>query len=159
MELADSSIMDKAFAQDDERNINASFVEVKVGENPSSLSVTQMDVKAMQASECTDFSHTSDNDNDADDNVSRTQKVPDVLSANESSKEIELEKDCPSIRQEADNAILNTFVIQDAFIFCPMMEPIVLIKTLEQSIFASETKMSPVNNQETPCRPFSQQLG
>ena len=124
-----------AFAQDDERNINASFVEETVVENTLSISVTQMDVKAMQASECTDFSHTSDNDNDADDNVSRTQKVPDVLSANESSKEIELEKDCPSIHQQTGNALLDTFVIQDAFIFCPMLEPIVLNEMLEQGIF------------------------
>ena len=62
----------------------------------------------MQASEYTDFSHTSVNDNDADDNFSSTQKIPDVLSANESRKEIELEKDCPSIRQEADNAEIES---------------------------------------------------
>ena len=49
-----------------------------------------------------------------------------------------LEKDCPSIRQEADNTTLDTFVIQDAFIFCLMLEQIVLNETLVQGIFASE---------------------
>ena len=36
----------------------------------------------------------------------------------------------------------DTSIIQDIFIFCPMLGPIVLNKTLEQYIFASEREMS-----------------
>ena len=43
VELADSSMV-IAFAQDDEWNFDASFVEETVVENSSSLSVTQKDV-------------------------------------------------------------------------------------------------------------------
>ena len=63
VEPANSSVMDTVFSQDDERNIDTSFVEEVVVENPSSLSVTHKDVKAMQALEYTDFSHTSTKDN------------------------------------------------------------------------------------------------
>ena len=33
-------------------------------------------------------------------------------------------------------------LMQDAFIFCPMLEPVVLNETLEQGIFASEREMN-----------------
>ena len=61
-----------------------------VVENPSSLSVTQKDVKAMQAYcwwQCFKY-----------------QEDPDVLCTDELSEKIGLEKDYPFIRQEADNA-------------------------------------------------------
>ena len=96
-ELADSSIMDTAFAQDDEWYFDSGFMEEMGVENLWPLSVTQMDVKAMQASEYADLCSTSDNDNDADDNVCSTQEASDVPIVNESSEWIELEKDCPSI--------------------------------------------------------------
>ena len=89
-ELADSSIMDTAFAQDDERNFDSGFVEETVVENLLPLSVTQMDVKAMQALEHTDLCYTPDNDNDADENVSSKQVVSYVPIVNESSERIEL---------------------------------------------------------------------
>ena len=105
--------------------------------DPSSSSVTHMDVKAKQASEYTDLSSTSNNVN-IDENVSDILDVPTVQLTKESNAETEHEKNYPDISQEANNTFLDTIVIQDASIFCPMMEPIVLIKTLEQSIFASE---------------------
>ena len=40
----------------------------------------------MQASECADLCSTSDNDNDADDNVCSTQEASDVPIVNESSE-------------------------------------------------------------------------
>ena len=49
-EPAKPSVMGTVFSQDDERDIDTSVVEEMVVENPSSLSVTQKDVKAMQAS-------------------------------------------------------------------------------------------------------------
>ena len=91
--------------------------------------------------EYTDFSYTSANDN-TDIVLSSTRGFTDVPFDTESSKEIESEKDCPSIRQEGDNVLLDTIVIQDAFIFCPMLEPIVLNKTLVQGIFANERETS-----------------
>ena len=47
---ANSRAMDTVFSHDDEQNIHTSFVDDVVVENPSSLSVTQKDVKPMQAS-------------------------------------------------------------------------------------------------------------
>ena len=49
-------------------------LEEIVVENPSSLSVTQKDVKAMQALKYTDLANVSGKDN-ADDNVSSTNEV------------------------------------------------------------------------------------
>ena len=102
----------------------------------------------MQALEYTDFSHTSATDN-ADINVSSTREFTDVPFETESSKEVESGKDYPSIRQEADNVLLDTFAVQDAFIFCLMLEPIVLNETLLQDIFASEREMSELRH-KTP---------
>ena len=74
-------------------------------ENLPSRSVTQKDVKAMQASKYTDLSNTSDKNVSADDNVLsfKYQGDPDVLYTNESSEKIGLEKDYLSIRRGADN--------------------------------------------------------
>ena len=60
----------------------------------------------MQASKYTDLSNTSDKNVSADDNVLsfKYQGDPDVLPTNEWSEKIEMEKDYPSIHQEADNA-------------------------------------------------------
>ena len=46
---ADSSATDTIVSQDDGRNIDTSFVEEMEVENPSSSSVTYMDVEAIQA--------------------------------------------------------------------------------------------------------------
>ena len=56
-------------------------LEEMVVENLPSLSVTQKDVKAMQASKYTDLSNTSDKNVSADDNVLsfKHQGDPDVL--------------------------------------------------------------------------------
>ena len=106
-------------------------------------SVTQMDVKANQASENTDFSSTSDNATTAE-NISDKMDIPNVLLPlpMESNAEIEQEKNYPSDMQEVDNSLLDAIEIKDAFIFCPMSEPIVLNETLGQGIFASEREMT-----------------
>ena len=58
---AETSFMDIIPSLEDEQEFDASFVGVTVVVGPASSSVTQMDVKANQASEFTDFSSTSDN--------------------------------------------------------------------------------------------------
>ena len=132
---------DTILSLEDEQEIVASTVGQTVVVDPSSSSVTHMDVKAKQASEHTDLSSTSDNVN-IDENVSDILDVPNVQLTKESNAETEHGKNYLSISQEADNTLLDTIVIQDAFIFCPMMEPIVLNETLAQGIFASEREMS-----------------
>ena len=49
--------------------------------------------------------------------------APNVPMTTQSNAEIEHEKDYPSVSQEADNSLLDTIAIQDAFIFCQMLEP------------------------------------
>ena len=138
---AKTSFMDTIPSLEVEQEMDANSFGVTVVEDPLSSSVTHTDVKANQASEFTDLSSTSDNATMAE-NISDTMDVPNVLLplSMESNAEIKLEKDYPSL--EADNSFLDTIVIQDAFIFCPMLEPIVLNETVGQGIFASEREMS-----------------
>ena len=100
---SNSSATDTVVSQDDGRNIDTSFVEEAVVENPSSLK----DVQAMQALEYTDFSYTSAKDNTGN-GFSSTRGFSDVLFNTESSKEIVSEKYCPFVRQEAENVLSIT---------------------------------------------------
>ena len=92
------------------KNIDASFVEEVVVENLLSSSVTHKDVEAIQALKYTDYAYTSVKDNTYDDFSST---VPDVPLDSESSKEIETEKYCPSIRQNAENDLTSTKGLPD----------------------------------------------
>ena len=65
------------------QNIDTSFVEWAVVENPLTFSVTRKDVEAIQALECTDSTNTS-----AKDNFFQYQGFPDIPLDSESSKEI-----------------------------------------------------------------------
>ena len=127
---AETSFMDIIPSLEDEQEFDASTVGVTVVVDPVSSSVTQMDVKANQASEFTDFSSTSDNATTAE-NISDKMDVPNVLLPlpMESNAEIEQEKNYPSDLQEVDKPLLDAIEIKDAFIFCPMSEPAVLNET------------------------------
>ena len=140
---AKTSFMDTFPSLEDEQEFDASTVGVTVVVDPVSSSVTQMDVKANQASEFTDFSSTSDNATTAE-NISDKRNVPNILLPlpMESNVEIEQEKNYPSDPQEVGNSLLDAIEIRDAFIFCPMSEQIVLNETLGQGIFVSEREMT-----------------
>ena len=99
---AKTSFMDTIPALEDEQKFDASTVGVMGVVDPVSSSVTQMDVKANQASEFTDFPSTSDNATTAE-NISDKMDVPNVLLPllMESNAEIEHEKNYPSDLQEA----------------------------------------------------------
>ena len=58
---AETSLMDTNPSVEDEQELDASLVSITVVLDPAISSVTQMDVKANEASEFTDFSSTSDN--------------------------------------------------------------------------------------------------
>ena len=129
--------------QEDEQEFDASLMGVTVVLDPTSTSVTQMDVKANEASEFTDFSSSSDHIIKTE-NISDKKDVPNIqlpLSM-ESNAEMVQEKNYPSDPQEVDNSLLNAIEIRDAFIFCPISEPIVLNEILVQGIFVSEREMT-----------------
>ena len=115
---AKTSFMDTMPSLEDEQEFVASTVGVTVVVDPVSSSVTQMAVKANQASEFTDFTSTSDNATTAE-NISDKMDVPNVLLPlpMESNAEIEQEKNYTSDLQEVDNSLLDAIKIKDAFIF------------------------------------------
>jgi hypothetical protein len=102
--------------------------------DPSTQSVTHMDVQTEQVLEYTDLFFTSDNVN-VDKNVSNILDILNIQLTKELNAETEHEKNFPSSSLDADNSLLDTFVVQDAFIFCPVMEPVVLNETLAQGFF------------------------
>ena len=170
------------------RSCDTSFVEVMVMENPTFSSVTDMDVKAIQAVEVTDVLQTSVKSND-DSTISSTRVFPNVQFDSESNKEIETKEsglsysshdesntsDVPDVSldsgsskesptdditnttkiaaedtsekkfykiEEETDISQDTYLIQDAFIFCPIMESFALNETMVQGIFASESEMN-----------------
>ena len=113
--------------------------------DPTISSVTQMDVKANKASEFTDFSSTSDN-------VIKNENIPLSM---ESNAEMIQGENYPSDPQEVDDSLLDAIKIRDAFIFCPMSEPIGLNDTLGQGIYVSEREMTDLNeNKNSICNKF-----
>ena len=61
----------------------------------------------------------------------------------------------PSDPQEFDNSFLDAIEIRDAFIFCPMSEPIILNDTLGQGIYVSEREMTDLEeNENSICNKF-----
>jgi hypothetical protein len=141
MKAAKTSLLDTIPSTEVEQDLDASAFGVSVEDDIISSSVTRMDVQAEQASELTDIATTSEKAILAE-NISDNQDVSNILLplSRESNAEIVNEKDYPSF--EVNNPFLNTIEIQDAFIFCPMSEPIVQNETLGQGIFASEREMS-----------------
>ena len=75
-----------------------------------------MVVNAEQALEYTDLFSTTDNVN-IDKNVSDISDVLNVQLAKESNSETEHKMNYLFISQDVDNTLLDTIVIQDAFIF------------------------------------------
>ena len=57
--------------------------------------------------------------------------------------------------QDFDNSLLDAIQIRDAFIFCPMPEPVVLNETLGQGIHVCEREMTDLNeNKNSICNKF-----
>ena len=82
-------------------------------------------------------------------NESSTWDVPDVPLDSGSSKESRIKELCPtkdSLEEDNNPNIIDRIqdisFIQDAFIFCPMLESFVLNETMVQGIFASEREMN-----------------
>jgi len=144
MERAKTSLMDIIPSTEVEQKLDTSVFGVSIMEEIISSSVTQMDEQTEQVLESTDIAETSNKASTAG-NISDREDVFNILlpSKKESNTEIIKEKDYSPL--EANNSFLNTFVIQDAFIFCPTLEPIVMNDTFDQGIFASEREM---NNME-----------
>ena len=138
MERAKTSLMDIVPSTEVEQKLDTSVFGVSIMEEIISSSVTQMDEQTEQVLESTDIAETSNKASTAD-NISDREDVFNILlpSKKESNTEIIKEKDYSPL--EANNSFLNTFVIQDAFIFCPTLEPIVMNDTFDQGIFASKT--------------------
>ena len=148
--------MDTNLSVEDEQEFDASLVGVTVVVDPAISSVTQMDVKANEASEFTDFSSTSGNVITTE-NISNKRDVPNILlpMSMESNAEMLQEKNYPSDPQEVDNSLLDAIEIRDAFIFRPMSEPIVLNETLGQGIYVSEREMTDLEeNKNSICNKF-----
>ena len=144
MEGAKTSFMDIIPSTEVEQELDTSVFGVSIVEEIISSSVTQMDEQTEQVLESTDIAETSNKASTAG-NISDREDVFNILlpSKKESNTEIIKEKDYSPL--EANNSFLNTIVIQDAFIFCPTLEPIVMNDTFDQGIFASEREM---NNME-----------
>ena len=141
---------------EDEQEFNASLLGVTVVVDPATPSVTQMDVKANEASEYTELSSTSDNiiktENISDKKDDANILLPESMEPN---AEMVQKENYPSNPQGFDNSLLDAIEIRDAFIFCPMPEPIVLNETLGQGIYVSEREMTDLNeNKNSICNKF-----
>ena len=129
---------------------------VTVADDPTILSDTQMDVKANEASEYTELSSTSDN-------IIQTENISDVKDDSnitlqesmEPNAEMVQEENYPFNPQDFDNSLLDAIQIRDAFIFCPMPEPVVLNETLGQGIHVCEREMTDLEeNKNSICNKF-----
>ena len=93
--------------------------------------------------------------------TSKTKETPDVLVDNESNEEglieeddnnktIRLSRESPEVLSdqesermvEEENAICNPSLVQDAFVFCPIMGSFQMESILPHGIFRSETEMT-----------------
>ena len=130
MEGAKTSFMDIIPSTEVEQELDTSVFGVSIVKEIISSSVTQMDEQTEQVLESTDIAETSNKASTAG-NISDREDVFNILlpSKKESNTEIIKEKDYSPL--EANNSFLNTFVIQDAFIFCPTLEPIVMNDTFD----------------------------
>jgi len=143
---ADASLLDTSPHAEDAQEFDASSLGVTVVEDPAIPSVTQMDVKANEASEYTELSYTSDSiiktKNISDEKDDSNILLPESMEPN---AEMLQGENYPSNPQGFDNSLLDAIEIRDAFIFCPMPEPIVLNETLGQGIHVSEREMTDLN--------------
>jgi len=138
MERAKTSLMDIIPSTEVEQKLDTRFFGVSIMEEIISSSVTQMDEQTEQVLESTDIAETSNKASTAG-NISDREDVFNILlpSKKESNTEIIKEKD---YSPEANNSFLNTIVIQDAFIFCPTLEPIVMNDTFDQGILLAKER-------------------
>jgi len=138
------------------QEFDTSLLGISVVEDPAIRSDTQMDVKAIEASEYTELSYTSDNivqtenisDEKDDSNIPPTESM-------EPNAEMVLEENYLVDPQDFDNSLLDAIQIRDAFIFCPMPESVVLDETLGQGIHVCERQMTDLNeNKNSMCNKF-----
>ena len=123
------------------QEFDTSLLGSSVVDDPATLSDTQMDVKAIEASEYTELSSTSDNiiktENISDKKDDANILLPESMEPN--AEMIQKEK-YPCNPEVFDNSLLDAIEIRDAFIFCPMSEPIILNEKLVQGIYVSVQK-------------------
>ena len=138
------------------QEFDTSLLGISVVDDPAIRSDTQMDVKAIEASEYTELSYTSDNiiqtvnisDEKDDFSIPPTESM-------ETNAEMVLEENYLVDPQVFDNSLLDAIQIRDAFIFCPMLEPVVLDETLDQGIHICERQMTDLNeNKNSICNKF-----
>ena len=132
---AETSLLGTSPYLEDEQNFDASLMGVTGVVDPAIPSITQMDVKANEASEFTDLSSTSDNIIKTE-NIFDKKDDPNILLplSMEPNAEMIQRENYPSEPQELDNSLLDAIEIRDAFIFFPISEPIVLNERLGQGI-------------------------
>jgi len=138
------------------KELDTSLLGISVVEDLAIRSDTQMDVKAIEASEYTELSYTSDNiiqmenisDEKDDSSIPPTESM-------EPNAEMVLEENYLVDPQVFDNSLLDAIQIRDAFIFCPMPEPVMLDETLGQGIHVCERQMTDLNeNKYSICNKF-----
>ena len=113
---ADTSFLGTSPHAEDVQEFDASLLGVTVVVDPAIPSVTQMDVKANEASEFTELPSTSDNIIKTE-NISDKKDDPNILLplSMEPNAEMIQEKNYPSDPQEVDNSLLDAIEIRDAF--------------------------------------------
>ena len=139
------------------QEFDTSFLGFSVVDDPAIRSDTQMDVKAIEASEYTELSYTSDNivqtsnisDGKDDSNIPPTEAMEP------NAEMVQQKENYPFNPQDFDNSLHDAIQIRDAFVFCPMPEPIVLDETLGQGIHVCERQMTELNeNKNSICNKF-----
>ena len=123
---ADTSFLGSSPQSETIQDFDTSLLGITVVDDSAISSDTQMDVKAIDASEYTELPHTSDNfvqiENISDVNDDSNIPLPVLMEANAGMVQGENYLFNP---QDFDNSLLNAIQIRDAFIFCPMPEPVV----------------------------------
>ena len=153
---ADTSFLGSSPQSENVQDFDTSLLGITVVDDSAIRSDTQMDVKAIEASEYTELPHTSDN-------IVQTENISDVKDDSniplpvlmEPNAEMVQEENYPFNPQDSDNSLLDAIQIRDTFIFCPMPEPVVLNETLGQGIHVCEREMTDLDeNKNSICNKF-----
>ena len=139
------------------QEFDTSLLGFSVVDDPATRSDTQMDVKASEASEYTELSNTSDNivqtENISD--VKDDSNIPPTEAMEPNAEMVQQKENYLFNTQDFDNSLHDAIQIRDAFVFCPMPEPIVLDEALGQGIHVCERQMTELNeNKNSICNKF-----
>ena len=115
---ADTSFLGSSPQSENVQDFDTSFLGITVVDDPAIRSDTQMDVKAIEASEYTELSYTSDN-------IVQTENISDVKDDSNIPLPVLMEANAGMVQgenylfnpQDFDNSLLNAIQIRDAFIF------------------------------------------